>query len=154
MTPEEFIKWIAPSAKAQCICYNLPASVVIAQGALESGWGKYTIGEFNFFGRKWGGWGNYIKKATQEYYDGAMHDTYAKFQDYKSLLQAVDDWCILITQERCYKDAWEIWSNTLDVAQFVKALAPVYATDPNYAQNILATIKANDLEQYDDYVNR
>ena len=149
MSPEKFIAWLAPSAQAQCKPYDLPASVLIAQGALESGWGKYVIGQFNFFGRKWGGWGRYIKVPTEEYWDGEYHNTFAKFQDYDSLLQACDDWCILITQEPAYAEAWGIWCETRDVEQFVRALGPVYATDPNYADNVLATIRANNLTQYD-----
>ena len=150
MTAEEFIEWLGEAARVQCKPYDLPASVVIAQGALESGWGKYTIGEFNFFGRKWGGWGNYIEVPTQEW-DGEQYITItAKFQDYESLLQAIDDWCILITQEPCYAEAWGIWCKTKDVAQFVAALGPVYATDPNYADNVMSTIRANDLLEYDN----
>ncbi len=149
MTPDEFIQWLAQPAQLQCKPYDLPASVVIAQGALESGWGKYTIGDYNFFGRKWGGWGRYISVPTREW-DGNQYITImAKFQDYDSLLQAIDDWCILITQEPCYANAWGVWCNTHDVEQFVQALGPVYATDPNYASSVLSTIRANDLTQYD-----
>lgn len=149
MRPDEFIEWLAPAAKAQADCYDLPASVLIAQGAIESGWGRSVIGKYNLFGRKWGGWGNYIEVDTQEYYDGAYHDAVDKFQDYESLLQACDDWCILITQEECYGYAWAVWCGTHDIEQFVRAMAPVYATDPNYAESILVTIRANDLTRFD-----
>lgn len=149
MTPDEFIQWLAPAAQAQTRCYGLPASVLIAQGALESGWGKYIIGRYNIFGRKWNGWGNYIELPTWECYDGEWQQVMAKFQDYDNLLQACDDWCILITQESCYAEAWGIWCETRDIEQFVRALAPVYATDPDYADKILATIRCNDLTQYD-----
>lgn len=152
MTPEEFIQWLAPSAVAQCKPYYLPPSVVIAQAALESGWGKYTIGEYNLFGRKWGGWGRYILRETEECRNGVYQTEYAKFQDYDSLLQALDDWCILITQEPAYLPAWGIWCATGDVEQFVYALGPVYATDPEYAQKVMATIRANNLLQYDSEV--
>ncbi|WP_371374334.1 glycoside hydrolase family 73 protein [Sporomusa aerivorans] len=149
MTPEEFISWLAPAAQAQCKPYNLPASVLISQGALESGWGRYKIGEYNIFGRKWGGWGNYIEKTTWECYNGEWQQITAKFQGYESLLQACDDWCILITQEPYYADAWAAWYNSHDVEQFVRALVPVYATDPDYADKVLSTIWANNLTQYD-----
>lgn len=149
MTPDEFIDWLVPSAQAQTKCYDLPASVVIAQAALESGWGRYTIGKYNIFGRKWGGWGNYIEEPTWEVYGGKWVKVTAKFQDYDSLLQAIDDWCILITQEPVYANAWAAWYNTKSVEQFVRALGPVYATDPDYANKVLATIRANGLTQYD-----
>ncbi len=149
MTPHEFIDWLAPSAQAQCKCYDLPASVVIAQGALESGWGKYVIGNYNFFGRKWNGEGDYIEVPTQEWNGSEYVTETDKFQDYPDLLHAIDDWCILITQEPVYANAWGVWCNTHDVDQFVRALGPVYATDPDYADKVISTIHANDLTQYD-----
>jgi flagellar protein FlgJ len=152
MNPEEFISWIGPSAQAQCRCYLLPASVVIAQGAIESGWGQYVIGQYNLFGRKWNGSGPYIEQETQEYVDGEYVTETDKFQDYSSLLAAIDDWCILITQEPAYAVAWQTWCDTGDVKQFVDALAVVYATDPDYADKIMQTIHANNLYVYDDYL--
>ena len=150
MTPEDFVAWLGPSAQLQCRPYHLPASVVIAQGALESGWGKYTIGQYNLFGRKWNGTGPYIEVQTQEFVDGQYVTETDKFQDYPDLLHAIDDWCILITQEPAYANAWGVWCSTHDIAQFVQALGPVYATDPDYAEKVLNVIYANDLRQFDD----
>lgn len=149
MTPQEFIDWLEPSAQEQCKPYDLPPSVVIAQGALESGWGKYVIGNYNFFGRKWNGEGPYIEVPTQEWNGSAYVTETDKFQDYPDLLHAIDDWCILITQEPAYANAWGVWCNTHDVEQFVNALGPVYATDPDYADKVISTIRANELTQYD-----
>lgn len=149
MTAEEFINWLAPEAQAQCKPYDLPPSVVIAQAALESGWGRYKIGEYNLFGRKAVSGDKSITVPTQECYGGEWITIYAAFKDYDSLLEAIDDWCILITQEPCYADAWGIWCETRDVEQFVRALGPIYATDPEYADKVLSTIRANDLTQYD-----
>lgn len=149
MTAEEFIEWLAPAAQAQCKCYDLPPSVLIAQGALESGWGKYKIGEFNIFGRKAVPGDKSIDVETQEYYDGEWVTITAAFKDYDNLLQACDDWCILITQEPCYAEAWAAWYNTHDIDSFVNKLGPVYATDPDYARKVLQTIRANNLTQYD-----
>jgi len=113
---------------------------------LESGWGKYTIGEYNLFGRKWGGWGNYIEVPTREYYNGEWVTINDKFQDYTNLDEAIVDYCELITQEPVYNDC----NNHLgSVEDFVGALAPVYATDPDYENKVLSTIYANNLEQFD-----
>lgn len=149
MTPEQFIAWIAPEAQLQCKPYNLPPSVVIAQAALESGWGKYKIGEFNLFGRKAVQGDKAIVVPTEEYYGGRWVTIDAAFKDYNSLLEAIDDWCILITQEPCYANAWAVWYNSYDVEQFVCALGPVYATDPGYTDKVLSTIRANDLTRFD-----
>ena len=133
----------------QCKPYNLPPSAVIAQAALESGWGKYTIGEYNLFGRKAVSGDNYEVVETEEYIEGEVVTICDRFKLYDSLLEAIDDWCILITQEPVYLPAWGIWCATGDVEQFVYALGPVYATDPEYAQKVMATIRANGLTQYD-----
>lgn len=94
MSPEEFVAWLMPEAQVVCSAYDLPVSVCVAQGALESGWGKYIIGQFNIFGRKWNGVGKYIEVETEEFYDGQWQTIGAKFQDYANLTEAVEDWCI------------------------------------------------------------
>jgi flagellum-specific peptidoglycan hydrolase FlgJ len=146
MTADEFIEWLAPSAQAQTRCYNLPASVLIAQGAIESGWGQSVIGQYNLFGRKWNGVGPYIELPTQEYEGGRYVTIRAKFQDYPSLLHACDDWCILMTQEPCYAPAVAALPN---LTQFVRIMGAKYATDPDYANKVLATIRANNLTRFD-----
>ena len=151
MTPDEFIDFIGDTAGKVCAKYNLPASVCIAQAILESGWGKYCIGQFNYFGRKWNGWGNYVRQQTTEYENGHYVTIYDKFQSYESLEEAIRDWCILITEEPAYADALAEWRSRWVVEDFVYVLAPVYATDPNYADKIVATIEANDLFRFDGW---
>lgn len=151
MTPDEFIDFIGDTAGRICAKYNLPASVCIAQAILESGWGRYCIGQFNYFGRKWNGWGNYVRQQTTEYINGEYVTIYDKFQSYESLEEAIRDWCILITEEPAYADALAEWRNRWVVEDFVYVLAPVYATDPDYARKIVATIEANDLYRFDGW---
>lgn len=151
MTPDEFIDFIGDTAGRICAKYNLPASVCIAQAILESGWGRYCIGQFNYFGRKWNGWGNYVRQQTTEYINGEYVTIYDKFQSYESLEEAIRDWCILITEEPAYADALAEWRSRWVVEDFVYALAPVYATDPDYARKIVATIEANDLYRFDGW---
>ena len=153
MTPDEFIDYIGDTAGMVCAKYNLPASVCIAQAILESGWGRYCIGQFNYFGRKWNGWGNYERRQTTEYdYDSCHYVTiYDKFQSYSSLEEAIRDWCVLITEEPAYSNALAEWQQNWNVEDFVYALAPVYATDPDYAHKIIATINANNLYRFDGW---
>lgn len=146
MNSEEFIAWLAPAAQQVCPKYNLLPSVCLAQSALESGWGEYIIGEYNLFGRKWNGAGDYLEKQTEEYYDGEWQTIIAKFQAYVSLEEAIEDWCILLTEEPVYEPCLPFRQN---VEEFVKALGPIYATDPDYADKVLAIIAANELNQYD-----
>ena len=151
MTPDEFIEMIGDTAGEVCAQYNLPASVCIAQAILESGWGKYCIGQYNYFGRKWNGWGNYERRQTTEYENGQWITVYDKFQSYSSLEEAIEDWCVLISQDYKYEDVIDAWESYWSVEDFVYALAPIYATDPDYAHKILSTINANDLKRYDGW---
>lgn len=146
MKSEDFIVWLAPAAQQVCPKYNLLSSVCLAQGALESGWGECVIGEYNLFGRKWNGTGNYLEKQTEEYYDGQWQTIIAKFQAYASLEEAIEDWCILLTKEPVYEPCLTYRQNA---EEFVKELGPIYATDPEYADKVLAIIAANELKQYD-----
>lgn len=149
MNPDYFVSQIGDTCRNICLKYNLPASVCIAQAALESGWGEYVIGNFNLFGRKWGGWGNYETHLTQEYIDGEYSTIEDKFQCYDSLEQAIEDWCDLMRNEPLYAGAIAIWDESWNLTDFVTAMAEVYATDPDYASKVLSTIKANDLMRFD-----
>ena len=151
MTPDEFINSIGNVAGKICADYNLPASVCIAQAALESGWGRYCIGNYNYFGRKYNGWGDYVVKTTREYINCEWTTIYAKFQSYNSLEDAIRDWCILMTEEPAYSGALQVWHDTWEIGEFVRALAPIYATDPDYASKVLSTINANDLMRFDGW---
>lgn len=149
MTPNEFIDMLAPTVHEVCHNYNLPASVCIAQAILESGWGRYVIGNYNYFGRKYNGWGDYEEVTTQEYWDGEYHTIVDKFQSYTSLEEAIIDWCVLMREEPVYADALNTWETTWSVEDFVYAMSPIYATDPEYGNKIMETINANNLMQYD-----
>lgn len=139
MTPDEYLAWMTPPAQNVCPRYNLPWAVCVAQGAIESQWGIYAIGNYNIFGRKWGGWGNYIEKETQECYSGVWQTITAKFQDYNSLDEAIQDWCVLMTQEPVYVNATV---GITDPIQFAYAIGPIYATDPQYGDKIVQTMRA------------
>ena len=151
MTPDEFIEMIGNTAGSVCAEYNLPASVCIAQAILESGWGGYCIGQYNYFGRKWNGWGNYVRQQTTEYENGEYVTIYDKFQSYESLEDAIRDWCILLTEVPKYADALAEWRSRWVVEDFVYVLAPTYATDPDYARKVVSIIEANDLYRFDGW---
>lgn len=147
MDPDQFLEKMIPIAQETCDGYNLPWQVCVAQGAIESQWGKYGLGHdgCNLFGRKWGGWGDYVELETYEEEDGELVLITAKFQSYGSLNEAVDDWCVLMTQEPVYMPASEYYFETGDIRGFVDRMAPVYATDSAYASKIWQTMKACDL---------
>jgi flagellum-specific peptidoglycan hydrolase FlgJ len=102
MEPSEFFQKLAPVVIPIAKKYGLPPSIALAQAAIESGWGEYTIGQHNYFGRKWGGWGKYIELPTEEEIDGKRITIKDKFQDYDSLDQAIEDYYVLLTQDPKY----------------------------------------------------
>lgn len=144
MTADEFLEWITEPAKAACAEYNLPAACVIAQGALESGWGNSKIGEFNIFGRKAVDGDKFITVETQECYDGQWTTINADFKDYDSLEDAIRDWCELMLWGPYEQYALQ-YQQDGDLEAFVYGIGSVYATDPDYARKIMQTIRACEL---------
>ena len=65
--------------------------VVAAQWALESAWGDHTTGDFNYFGIKAAGGEEYSTCTTWEHYDGKDVTIQAKFRDFDSMYECVDD---------------------------------------------------------------
>ena len=146
MSPQEFIDWLGPAAREVCRRYGLFASVCVAQGALESGWGKYIIGRYNLFGRKWNGQGAYLELDTKEYLNGQWVTVTDTFQDYSSLEEAIEDWCVLLTEEPLYAGCLAYLN---DREGFVTAVAKVYATAPDYAAKVLRIIEGYRLAELD-----
>lgn len=147
MSPEQFFEWIAPSAVRICKQYGLYPSVCMAQGAIESGWGEATIGEYNLFGRKAVRGDKQIVLQTSECYDGEWVEIDAPFKLYDSLDEAIEDYCILLTEEPCYMDALIFIGKDRDA--YIEAMAQVYATSPEYHNSIKNTIESNMLYEYD-----
>jgi flagellum-specific peptidoglycan hydrolase FlgJ len=120
-------------------------------------WGEAKIGDYNLFGRKWGGWGRYIELPTKEDDgNGNLYTIIAKFQDYDSLDQALVDWCELMlwngpgpTIERTYKYWSDQYKIDKDLEKFIGGMAGIYATDTEYKYKIIDTIRAAGLTQFD-----
>jgi flagellar protein FlgJ len=145
MTADEYLEWITEPAKNVCEGYGLPYACVVAQGAIESGWGNTKIGKYNIFGRKAVEGDKYIEVETQE--DDGTGNWYtitAKFKDYDSLEEAIDDWCQLM-EWRDYKPYADQYHEDGDLEAFVRGIASIYATDIAYGDKIMQTIKACEL---------
>ena len=144
MTPDEYLEMITEPAKLVCGSYGLPWQCCVAQGALESQWGTYGLGNggYNIFGRKATSLDPSVTVSTEECYDGQWTTIEAAFKSYESMNDAVNDWCILITEEPCYSECLEYKD---DLEAFVRTLSPIYATDPEYAEKVLNTIRACNL---------
>ena len=125
--------------------YNLWASLQLAQWALESAWGSRVTGKFNYFGVKANAgtlcW-------THEYVNGKYESVQQTFKDYTSPQDAFNEHAeLLVDPNGHYQGALPYLGNNL--SSYVKAMAPHYATDPNYATSLLNLIHSNNLIQYD-----
>ncbi len=86
MNPNDFISAISPAARASAKTTKIPASFVVAQGALESGWGTSALSKqgFNLFGVKAdAAWhGDVLTMDTREFLKGQWVTVAAKWRKY------------------------------------------------------------------------
>ena len=143
-TPEQFIKALWPHAVNTGKRLGVAPQVLIAQAALETGWGRYTIqtsqGEssYNFFGIKadsrWQG--RQVSKPSLEYKDGIAQHKQAVFRAYDSITASFADYADFITTNPRYRTAL---AQAHDPQAYLRGLQQGgYATDPHYADKILS----------------
>lgn len=128
--------------------YGVPASVTLAQAALESGYGQHAPG-FNFFGVKAGkSWNGDTQrlKTWESGKDGSKVTIFALFRKYNSANESFIDHAETILHSKYLRVAMD---HTGSAEEFIHALAPHYATDPNYEQKVLEIINRFQLKQYD-----
>ncbi|MCE7031960.1 flagellar assembly peptidoglycan hydrolase FlgJ [Lysobacter sp. GX 14042] len=139
-SPEAFVKSIWPAACETAEELGVSPRALVAQAALETGWGRRLVGgadSHNLFGIKaTGGWkGAKVASGTHEYYGGQRVDIRDNFRAYDSVQQSFDDYAKLMRSQR-YAGAL---ASGGDPAQFARALQKAgYATDPSYAAKISA----------------
>jgi peptidoglycan hydrolase FlgJ len=144
--PIGFVKKLEPYAEQAASQLGVSSDTLIAQAALETGWGQHIPASgngatsFNLFGIKAGsGWnGEAVDARTTEYSAGAAHSVSQPFRAYGSVQQSVDDYVSLLRGSSRYQQALGTGAN---VSAFADALARGgYATDPAYVQKLQATV--------------
>jgi flagellar protein FlgJ len=139
---QEFIDKMLPQAEAAGRELGVDPRAIIAQAALETGWGTAqpadaSGGSNNLFGIKAGGsWqGASVASNTQEYTNGIAGDEVARFRAYGSTADGVKDYVSLLRDNPRYSAALNTGS---DVHAFAAALQRGgYATDPDYANKLV-----------------
>ena len=124
---------------------GIPKRLILAQAALETGWGKHEITRadgrpsFNVFNIKATGWdGDAARVTTTEYAGSQRYTTQAEFRAYDSYEQAFSDYARLLTQSPRYKPVVD--APTAEHA--ARALQNCgYATDPAYANKLVSIMK-------------
>ncbi len=143
-TPEGFVASIWQHAQSAAKELGVDARALVAQAALETGWGKRHIKHadgstsHNLFGIKANGWNGAVARVpTLEFRDGALRRETADFRAYGSYAEAFDDYARFLTENPRYRQALAAG----DAAGFAHGLqAAGYATDPAYAQKILGVL--------------
>ncbi|MDO4681523.1 MAG: flagellar assembly peptidoglycan hydrolase FlgJ [Lautropia sp.] len=140
-----FVEQMWPHARAAQRKTGIPAAWVVAQAALESGWGRRDIRDadgnpsHNLFGIKAGGsWtGRTVASLTTEYEGGVARRSVEQFRRYDSYAEAFADWASLMAASPRYRKVLQARS----AREFADGLADGgYATDPAYRQKLLRTI--------------
>jgi peptidoglycan hydrolase FlgJ len=145
-TPENFVEKLRPAAERVARQLGVDSRVLLSQSALETGWGQKVLqcadgsSSFNFFNIKaddnWSG--AVVTVPTIEYQDGVAVREYAKFRAYGSPEESFADYAKLIAENPRYQNAMQCAD---DPRAYVHALAKSgYATDPHYAQKVLAVL--------------
>ncbi|MEK8128648.1 glycoside hydrolase family 73 protein [Paenibacillus filicis] len=146
MTAAEFIAKIAPLAQVEQLRTSVLASITIAQGALESAWGRSAPGN-NLFGIKGAG----TTQDTKEYINGQWVTIKAGFRAYPDWTGSIVDHSDFLVQNGRYARAGFFQAcAALDYKGAARALQQAgYATDPNYANKLISLIESNGLQKYD-----
>ncbi|CAD5379341.1 muramidase [Pseudomonas sp. OF001] len=140
-----FVARLHEPARAASRASGVPAELILAQAALETGWGRHEIAtasggnSHNLFGIKAGGnWqGPTTEVRTTEYIDGRPVSRIERFRVYESFEAAFTDYARLIGDNPRYAGVVE----APDAAQAARALQRGgYATDPAYADKLIAVM--------------
>jgi len=141
-SPHDFVKSLWPLAENASEKTGISPKVLIAQSALETGWGKYVVRDkqgknsFNLFNIKADGrWdGKKAAISTVEYTAGKAQQKEANFRVYGSFEESFNDYVNFLQQSPRYKEALQ---HASDDKSFLNSLQKSgYATDPNYAKKI------------------
>jgi flagellar protein FlgJ len=130
-----FIAAIAPSARAAAQALGVSPVGILAQAALETGWGQHAPGN-NLFGIKAGtDWqGPSLHELSSEVSNGVRTLGEAAFRAYRSVAASVHDYASLLASPRYAP----VRGHGDDLGAFAQGLQRAgYATDPGYARKLL-----------------
>ena len=152
---DDFVATMLPMAEQAARRIGVDPRYLVAQAALETGWGKSVMrasdgsSSHNLFGIKASGnWqGDSARAITSEFRDGQFVKETAAFRSYDSYQDSFHDLVSLLQNNSRYQEAVKSADNP---EQFVRELQKAgYATDPNYASKISQIAKQ--MKSYESY---
>ncbi|QOR39225.1 flagellar assembly peptidoglycan hydrolase FlgJ [Billgrantia diversa] len=144
---QRFMERLSAPAQAASRQTGVPAELILAQAALETGWGRHEIAtadggnSYNLFGIKAGSnWeGRTVDVTTHEYINGRRTRVVDTFRAYGSFEEAFTDYARLIGNNPRYAEV----TTAGNAEQAARALqAGGYATDPAYADKLVAVMNS------------
>ncbi|MFW1676711.1 flagellar assembly peptidoglycan hydrolase FlgJ [Pontibacter sp. JAM-7] len=140
-SPEQFVQTLMPMAQDVAAELGVDPRVLLAQSALETGWGRFIIGgegqsSHNLFNIKASrGWqGETAQVATLEYRDGVPVREQARFRSYAGYEESFRDYVQFLQNSPRYQLALE---SAADPYVYIERLQEAgYATDPAYAEKV------------------
>ncbi|WP_248799523.1 flagellar assembly peptidoglycan hydrolase FlgJ [Pseudomonas sp. MWU13-2105] len=154
-SPDEFVATMLPMAEQAAKRIGVDPRYLVAQAALETGWGKSVMRQqdgsssHNLFGIKAGSsWqGPQARAITSEFKNGQMVKETADFRSYASYQDSFHDLVTMLQSNNRYQD---VLKSADKPEQFVRELQKAgYATDPDYASKISQIAKQ--MKSYQNY---
>ncbi|MGF1714643.1 flagellar assembly peptidoglycan hydrolase FlgJ [Photobacterium chitinilyticum] len=144
-SPQDFVNRMRPYAEKAAHAIGTEPSVLIAQAALETGWGKKVIknaagNSNNLFNIKadprWSG--NKVATNTLEFHNGIPVQQKAAFRSYDSYQDSFNDYVRFLNQNPRYSEALD---QPADPVHFIRKLHKAgYATDPEYSNKVISVM--------------
>ena len=141
-SPETFVTSMKPYAEKAAKALGVDSSLLLAQAALETGWGQKMVNNSkgssnNLFNikadRSWGG--DKVATQTLEYHQGVPVKEQAAFRSYSTYEDSFNDYVRFLNDNPRYNTALSHGGNS---EQFIRGIHQAgYATDPSYADKVL-----------------
>ena len=151
---DSFIEQLYPAAQQAAKQLGIDPKALLAQAAIETGWGQYMIhntsgqNSHNLFGIKadlrWQG--DRAMVNTIEFEEGVAATKKAPFRVYDSFADSMQDYVGFVKQNPRYEEAVKQSQSPQDY--FSELQKAGYATDPDYANKVLSVFESEQLKQY------
>lgn len=150
-TSDSFVEHLWPWAKEAAGLLGLKPQALLAQAALETGWGRFQMKRadgapaFNLFGIKADGrWqGDRVVRETLEYEQGLAVRRREAFRAYSSYADSFRDYVDFLRSSPRYGKALALGEDA--GAYFAELQRAGYATDPAYAEKIRAVMEGPEM---------
>lgn len=144
---QNFLDMAAGSAEVTASKWGVPASVLLAQSALESGWGEHVKNNAYFGIKGKSPSGDSVSFGTTEVINGKIIHIKDTFRAYSDYAESADDYGRFLNGNKRYKPAFSCRDKPND---FIISIANAgYATDPNYATKLIHLMERYDLYEFD-----